>query len=280
MKFTKNILLVVLILASTTSWVIAQVGIGTEAYPPNGMLDLRNNDSYGFVFPSGSLSASNVAAPITNPNGGALVAGTVIFNTNSTATGANDVSPGIYVWDDSKWNPQYLREDSSLFEQSPLDLRTVTGDLTYNSGTSDWVDVTGLGSGSSFTAKYTGVYRVKTSFNFGAGKVITPTTGDIMMGTMEGLFRFTFDGTSHLVYTHAYSLYNGDIGPGVYYEQFKHDTSLINYVTLTASQTYNFQLEIDIFVATHFENGGDSGDGRGHVGIDTPCTVEFTFQEE
>jgi len=253
----------------------AQVGIGTNS--PEGMLDLQNNEFKGFVFPKAALTASNSASPVTNPDGGPLVQGTVIFNTNTTQTGSNDVSPGIYAWDGTKWNPQYLREDSALYEQSPLDFRTVTGDETYNSGTSDWAEIPGLETGSSFTAKYTGKYRIKTSFNFGAGKMILPVTGSINMGTMEGLFRFTFNGSSDIIYTHSYSLYNGGIGSGTYYEQYKHDTSIVKYVDLVAGQVYPFKLEIDIFVGTHFEDTGNSGDGRGHVGVGTPCTVEFTF---
>ncbi len=252
----------------------AQVAIGKTT--PEGMLDLQNNNSIGLVFPKVALTASNVQAPVTNPNGGSLVEGTVVFNTNVTNTGANDVSPGIYAWDGSQWNPQYLREQSEKFEQSPLDIRTETGSTAYNNGSSDWMEVDGIGDGSSFTPKYSGIYRIETNFNFGAGKINLPSSGKMSMSTQEGLFRFTFDGTPHVVYTHSYSLYNEDLG---YYEQFRHDTSQVFYVNLTAGQVYPFKVEIDIFVSDGFENNGDSGDGRGHVGVEKPCTVEFTFIE-
>lgn len=274
MKLSIKLIFISALLALVTSVSQAQVGVGTTA--PEGMLDLRNSNSYGIVYPRAALTSLIVAAPVTNPQGGSLVAGTVVFNTNTTTTGSNDVSPGIYAWDGAKWNPQYLRQDAAIFEQSTLDFRTVAGDLTYNSGTSDWAEIPGLGTGSSFTAKYTGTYRIKTRFNFGGGKVILPGAGNIMMATMEGLFRLTFNGTPYLIYTHSYSLYNN----GVYQEQFIHDSALTQYVTLTAGTTYNFKLEIDIFVATHYENGGDSGDGRGHVGINVPCSVEFTYVNE
>ncbi|MFC7356572.1 hypothetical protein ACFQO1_02645 [Jejudonia soesokkakensis] len=276
MKTFKNKIFYILVsMVMSTTVGLAQVSIGHSA--PEGMLDLQNSDNYGFVFPKTALTSSVVAAPVTNPNGGVLEIGTVVFNTATTTTGANDVSPGIYAWDGSEWNPQYLREDSAFFEQSTLNFRTVTGDETYNSPTSDWAFVPGLET-TSFTPKYTGTYRIKTAFNFGAGKVILPDltstpSAVITMATMEGLFRFTFDGTSQIIYTHAYSLYNN----GVFYDQFKHDTSVIQYVHLTAGQTYNFSLEIDVFVADHLENNGNSGDGRGYVGIGTPCSVEFSF---
>ena len=278
MKITNTKILVAVIWFLATSISMAQVGIGTEA--PEGMLDLQNSNSTGFVFPKVALTGTDVAAPVTNPNGGVLAVGTVVFNTNTTTTGLNDVTPGVYAWEGAKWIPQYLREDAALYEQTPLDFRTVTGDTSYNTGSSDWADVPGLGVGvNSFTPKYTGVYKIKTSFNFGAGRVVLPGVGDIMMATTEGLIRLTFDGTPYLTYTHSYSLYNASIGGGTYFDEFKHDSSRILYVNLTAGQTYNFSLEIDIFVATHVENGGNSGDGRGHVGIGVPCTVEFTFQD-
>ncbi|QNJ97947.1 hypothetical protein [Constantimarinum furrinae] len=253
-----------------------QVGIGTDA--PEGMLDMQFNNSTGFVFPKVALTSTILASPVVNPNGGAIVEGTVVFNTNTTTTGSNDVSPGIYAWNGSQWNPQFLRQDSELFEQTTLGVRTVTGDTSYNTGSSNWAEIPGLGTGTSFTPKYTGTYRIKGNFNFAAGRINLPVSGDIEMATMEGLFRFTFNGTPYLMYTHSYSIYNDGINGGTYYEQFKHDTSMVLYVNLTAGQTYNFKLEIDIFVADHFVDNGNSGDGRGYVGVGgLPCAIEFTF---
>ena len=256
---------------------MAQVGVATNQ--PEGILDLQNSGSAGFVFPRVALTSTLVEAPVTNPNGGSLVEGTVVFNTNSTATGANDVTPGIYVWEGSRWNPQFLREDTVKFEQSPLDFRPTVGSTSYNNGSSDWVDVPGLGSGSTFTPKYTGTYRIEANFNFGTGEINTPSSGNISMGTTEGLFRLTFDGNNDVIYTHPYGMYNASIGGGTYTEEFRHEVSIVKYVNLTSGQTYNFSVEIDLFVGSEFVNGADSGTGRGHVGIGIPCSVEFSFIE-
>lgn len=247
----------------------AQVAIGTTT--PKGALDLQNN-TMGIIYPRVVLTATNVAAPVINPNGGALVAGTVVYNTNYSTMGTNDVYPGIYAWNGSQWTTQYIKEDSAIYEQTPLDLRVVNSD--------SYVDVPGIGNGSTFTAKYTGTYRIKANFNFGAGKINLPSSGIISMATQEGYFRFSFDGIIYLIYTHSYSLYNGGINGGTYYEQFRHDSSLVLYETLTAGQTYSFRLEIDLFISTVFENSGNSGDGRSHVGIGVPCTIEITYLEE
>jgi len=274
MNFTKIKIVYFTISFFVFSCSFAQVGIGTTK--PEGMLDLQNSQSAGFIFPKAALTATN-AETVTNPNGGGLVAGTTIFNTNTTSTGTNDVYPGIYVWESSKWIPQYLREESSIFKQTSLGQRIATGDTSIDTPSSNWVDVTGLDNGSSFTPKYSGEYRIKANFNFGAGQI--KDTQVIDMATQEGYFRFSFNGNSYLVYTHAYSIKNDHTG-GTLYEKFRHDSSLVLYVTLTSGTTYNFQLEIDVFVSGDFLNDGDSGNGMSWVGLGVPCTVEFTYLEE
>ena len=142
----------------------SQVGIGTSN--PEGMLDLESNQ-YGLVYPRVALTKTNLQFPVVNPNGGNLVAGTVVYNTNTTSTGDHDVYPGVYVWDGAavnpKWIPQFIIEHSALFEQNPLNFN-----VSLSGG---FVDIPNLGNGSSFTAKYTGTYRIEANFNFGAGQV-------------------------------------------------------------------------------------------------------------
>ncbi len=246
----------------------AQIGVGTDN--PRGILDL-NSSTQGIVFPKVTLTATNVAAPVSNPNGGALEVGTTVYNTATTANGSFDVNPGIYAWNGFLWIPQFIKEEVVVFTQNPLDLRVEEAP--------SWIDVPGLGNGSTFTPKYTGTYRIKANFNFAAGKVLPPPSPyKIRMATEEGYFRFTFNGTQHWIYTHSYSIRNEDTGQD--YNQFRHDSSLVLYENLTAGVTYNFRVQIDMFVAGEFENGGDAGDGRAHVGVDVPCTVEFTFLQE
>lgn len=60
----KRILYSLLLLTSLGTF--AQVGVGTTT--PNGALDVSSTTN-GFVPPRVSLTATNVAAPISNPNG-------------------------------------------------------------------------------------------------------------------------------------------------------------------------------------------------------------------
>ncbi len=276
-KINKHIFFAIFTLIAISS--VAQVSIsnGTPTSTPKGLVDMQNSTA-GIIYPRFALTSTIIEAPVENPVGSeSLVVGTVVYNTNTTATGANDVYPGIYAWDGTEWTTQYIKEDSEISEQSSLEFRVVTGSTTIGA---DYVDVPGLGSGSSFTPKYSGTYRIKANANFGAGEIVPEPGYATSMATQEGYFRITLGPDQYLIYTHAYSVYNDDIGSGTYYEQFRHDSSLIVYVTLTAGVPFSYQFEIDLFVSDNFVDGGDSGTGRAYVGIGLPCTIEFTYLVE
>jgi hypothetical protein len=123
------------------------------------------------------------------------------------------------------------------------------------------------------------LYKVRVNQQLGSGKVKAAVAPNkIQMATEEGLFRFNFDGTNYLTYSHSYSMYNADINGGTYYEQFPHDTQVTLYLNLTAGVAYSFTLEFDQVVGDDFDDP-ETGPGRAYIGVDKPCTVEFTFLE-
>lgn len=63
----------------------------------SAILDITATDK-GILIPRVSLTAANVAAPVTSPATSLLV-----YNTNSSGTGSNVVGPGFYYWDGSMW---------------------------------------------------------------------------------------------------------------------------------------------------------------------------------
>ncbi len=264
---SKNTVLLLLVLTPVVSF--SQIGIGTTE--PEGMLDLESTQN-GLVYPRVALVKTNQQLPVINPNGGNLVEGTVVYNTSTTSTGDHDVYPGIYVWDGAavtpKWIPQFIIEHSALFEQNPLNFN-----VPFSGGLRD---IPNLGSGTEFTAKYTGTYRIEANFNFGAGQVRNPSGSEsVRMATQEGYFRFTFNGTPYDIYAHSYSIRNNNSSQ--HFNKFRHDSSLILYVNLRAGQTYPLRLQMDIEVSN--SNDYDSST-NGVVGIDVPCTIEFTYIKE
>lgn len=264
--FLKIFFLVNMFFSITT---YSQVGIGTST--PNGMLDV-NSSIYGIVYPSVSLGASNTATPVVNPAGGSLVKGTTIYNTNTTNTGSNDVEPGIYSWDGTKWVTHFFKRQSELFEQT-------NGIRPSSSGGFIDVDNLGVAGANTFIAKYSGTYKIEVKTNFGGGE-ITIGGSDVTIAMVEGTFKFIFNGTTYLFTTKSYSAYNNRISGSNHFNNKWKETYITKYVTLTAGSSYSFSLEFDQGDATGFVNSGNSGNGLGYIGQDIPCFIELTYLKE
>ncbi len=152
----KSIVLIVILCSGYHS--NAQVGIGTTA--PNGALDI-NSTTQGLVVPRVSLTGSNVASPIINPTGAPLLNGTLVYNTVTAGTSPNNVIPGFYFWDGSKW--VLLNVEKSW---------SVNG----NSGTTAGSDFIGTTDAKDLVTKTNNTERVRvtSSGNVGIG-TSTPT---------------------------------------------------------------------------------------------------------
>jgi len=73
------------------------VGIGTATPHSSARLHIEDN-ARGLLIPNVALTATNVAAPVTNPATSLLV-----YNTATAGAGATAVTPGFYYWDGTKW---------------------------------------------------------------------------------------------------------------------------------------------------------------------------------
>ena len=131
----------------------AQVGIGTTA--PNAALDVTSTTD-GLLIPRVSLTATNIATVIT-PTTSELV-----FNTNTSAVGPNQVTPGFYYWDGSLW------------------IRLSTGNsndwsLTGNAGTNSAINYLGTSDANDLVLRTNAVDRVHINVNGNVGiNEVTP----------------------------------------------------------------------------------------------------------
>ncbi|WP_289658746.1 hypothetical protein [Flavobacterium panacagri] len=85
----------------TTSGIYAQVGMNSNTPNPNATLDLNNTDGKndkGLLLPKVELSSTTSASPMT-----AHVEGMKVYNTFTSVAGANQVTPGEYYNDGTKW---------------------------------------------------------------------------------------------------------------------------------------------------------------------------------
>ena len=268
----------------------AQIGIGTTR--PEGALDLETT-TYGLVYPRIALNATNSRLPVANPLGGNLVSGTVVYNTSLTTNGANDLYPGLYAWDGSSWKPQFIMEEYKKYSQTGGCQRTTIRE-SYVDPRPDHADnVAGL-TNQTFIPKYSGIYKIDVRTNFSAGEMtnFSGSYDKISLATSEGAFFFrmtgsgvnivpsigSYDYKEGWMYTHSYSSHNRVETPTIQNNMNAHAVCVTHYKYLLAGAIYTFNLSNCINTGhDYFLNNGDSGEGRGHIGHDIPCTVEFTF---
>lgn len=253
---------------------IAQVGINTIT--PNGILDI-NSTTMGVVLPRLALTSTIVMAPATNPQGGNIPVGTVVFNTNTTSTGSNDVVPGMYSWDGSQWRPQFPKRQYSLYEST-------TGTIRSTPGSSLTVQLNGNNS-NTFTAKYTGQYKVKLRVDFGGGDALPPregtgagrSDGDLNIANATGTFTLNFGGTNYTIPVNSYSTAYNAVSPSTNYFAIWQEFTATEYVSLVANQNVSFTLT---FLQDTAEEFATTTGGRGYVAYDIPCYVEISFLGE
>lgn len=173
----------------------AQVGVGTTT--PRGALDI-NSSTTGMIPPRVALTATNVAAPVVNPQGGALVPGTLVWNTNTAGSIPTNVAPGMYYWDGTRWislagSPGGL--DWSIIGNGGIDggITGVTG-VPATTGT----HFIGTYDTTNFDIRTSGLHaaRVSSLGEFFIGGVETVLPGDLMNGISEGnaLFPWAING--------------------------------------------------------------------------------------
>lgn len=255
---------------------LAHCQVGIDTTDPDGILDVASTTT-GVVLPRMSLTSTIVQAPAVNPKSGVTVipAGTTVYNDNTTNNASNNVYPGMYVWDGSKWLAYAIEKQNELYEQTSVaSLRTVNGANT----------IAGLDS-ETFTADYTGTYRIEVRVNYGGGGAVVPNQGGgptrsdgyLNIAQASGTFNFIWDGTTYTIPAHAYSTaYDPSEGGTNYFAIWEEYWATFTF-SLTAGDVIPFSLDFTQNTATTYVNNGNSGTGRGYVGYDIPCTVEINY---
>lgn len=156
-----------------TSFSFAQVGIGNTT--PNGALDVSSTltssvNKAGLVPPIVALVATNLFTTTTggsnviNPNGGGNpVTGTIVYNTNTSAAGANQVTPGYYFYNGTVW-------------EKITSGATTNWSLTGNAGTTPATNFVGTTDNQDLRLRTNNAERVIVSAAGNVGVGIAPTS--------------------------------------------------------------------------------------------------------
>jgi hypothetical protein len=140
------------------------VGIGSSAFTPDAsaMLEVQATNK-GLLIPRVALTQTTSASPVTNPATSLLV-----YNTATV----NDVTPGYYYWDGTKWVRLVGGKGDITCNTANFVLKSNGTDATCSQIFDDGTNV-GIGT-TSPTAKLhvNGTFRL-TDGTEGAGKVLT-----------------------------------------------------------------------------------------------------------
>lgn len=108
---------------------IAQVGVNTST--PNAMLDVSSTNN-GMLIPRVNLTSVLDNTTVVNPQGGALITSTVVYNSTAAGVTPNNVLPGFYYWNNtlSRWIPIGGTNDWSINGNSGI--ITPANPVTYD----------------------------------------------------------------------------------------------------------------------------------------------------
>lgn len=153
--------------------VMAQQGFGTMTPDKSAAVDIVSTKR-GLLIPRLSLSATNVAAPVDTPAQSLLV-----YNTATTSTGTNDVTPGFYYWDTDHWA---RFNDKAIVAGENINVEeTASGTeiSVANGGADNLVLVTQETSPGVFETEWVAYDELIDATN---GLNYDPTTGEIGLG--------------------------------------------------------------------------------------------------
>jgi hypothetical protein len=184
-----------------------QLALGTTN--PQGALDINSN-TQGVILPRVALTALNVEAPVVNPAGGGLATGTLVWNTATAGTLPNNVSPGMYYWNGTRWvslagSPGGL--DWSIIGNGGID-GGVTGTTTPPVSATLGTHFLGTYDNTNMDIRTNGLHAARFSSlgEFFIGDTETVLPGDLMNGVSEGNAAFPW----------AVNGYTNQNGAGVY----------------------------------------------------------------
>ena len=134
----KKILLTLTLVASFIATAQVKIGDRPTVIDGNSLLELETTNQ-GLLYPRVALTSTTSYAPLSDTLPNIKQPGMTVYNTATTTTGTNDVTPGLYVNDGFNWIRVTPTADKTLYTDNAAitSARTVTlnnNDLTFTAG--------------------------------------------------------------------------------------------------------------------------------------------------
>src|ERR1051326_7264421 len=220
------------------------VGINSTGAAPNASAGLDVSFSnMGVLIPRVALTQTTSSSPVTSP-----ATSLVIYNTATI----NDVTPGFYYWDGTKW-VRLINTGNNAGTEWLLAGNTLTGTLPASPN-----EFIGTTNGADFVIKTNGSERMRISSAGLAGINTSPSGAYLKIASSnasnDGLDAFHTSGTTGS----AFNAVEGDVNNAAY----THATGYLAY-----HNSFNKTFSV-------YGNGGDlAGMFNGKVGVNSVSTA-------
>ncbi|GEM_PF-1110412 len=150
----KKYILIILTFFSLQTILFSQVGINTNTVQNGVMLEVNSNQK-GVLLPRVALQSRTSTSPL----GASIPTGTVVFNTATTGTFPNTITPGLHWWsaEDQQWTNFSTDSNNLLMKYT----NSESGTSTTNYNTTNLVNVKLFGN--RIINESSAVYSVNTT---------------------------------------------------------------------------------------------------------------------
>ncbi|MFN5845861.1 MAG: hypothetical protein ACK46O_09135 [Flavobacteriia bacterium] len=192
----KRIITSIILSSVSVSGLMAQnVGIGTPTPNASAKLDITDANR-GILIPRVALTSTTVAAPVTAP-----VVSLLIYNTSTAGVAPDNVTPGYYYWDGTKW-ARLLNTESTDWK---LTGNAGTVAATNFIGTTDAIDfVTRTGNAERMRVTSTGNVGIGTatpSTKLHVSDPVSPNAASVRVSGLASTSTLTTNATDVMVMT-------------------------------------------------------------------------------